>query len=164
MSIEQTLNQLATICLAQHKKIATAESCTGGMVAQLITDCAGSSQWFDRGFVTYSNLSKEQMLKVDKALIEQWGAVSEQVAEAMAQGVLYHSSADYSLAITGIAGPGGGTDSKPVGTVCFAWAYYDSANKNIKCLSETQFFTGNRQFVRIQSAYYSLKILSKIIT
>ncbi len=162
--IEQTLNKLAEHCIANNKQIATAESCTGGMVAQLITDCAGSSQWFERGFVTYSNLSKEQMLKVDKALIDNYGAVSEQVAEAMAQGALYHSAAHYALSITGIAGPGGGSDAKPIGTVCFAWAYYDTLNKKIKCLSERQYFIGDRQAVRIQSAHFALKKLSKIIS
>ncbi len=162
--LTQILNRLAEHCLTHHKQIATAESCTGGMLAQLITDCAGSSQWFERGFVTYSNLSKEQMLKVDKALIDEHGAVSEQVAKAMAQGVLNHSAAHYSLSITGIAGPGGGSDSKPVGTVCFAWAYYDVLNKKMKCLSERQYFIGDRQSVRIQSAHFSLKKLSQIIS
>jgi len=89
--------------------------------------------------------------------------VSEQVAEAMAQGVLSYSAADYALAITGIAGPGGGSGAKPVGTVCFAWAYYDTLRKKISCFSETQYFSGDREAVRMQSAHFSLRRLSEII-
>lgn len=166
--IETSLNNLADFCIKNSRMIATAESCTGGMVAKLITDRAGSSQWFERGFVTYSNLSKEQMLGVDEQLIYDCGAVSEAVAEAMAKGVLEHSQAHYALAITGIAGPGGGTKSKPVGTVCFAWAYYDliskdRATKEIKCITNTQHFSGDRLAVRTQSAHYSLHKLDEII-
>ena len=166
--IETTLNNLADFCIKNAQQIATAESCTGGLVAKLITDRAGSSQWFERGFVTYSNLSKEQMLGLDEQLINDYGAVSEPVAEAMARGVLEYSQAHYALSITGIAGPGGGTKAKPVGTVCFAWAYYDLnaadlAAKEIKCISNTQYFSGDRQAVRTQSAHFSLYRLYEII-
>jgi nicotinamide-nucleotide amidase len=166
--IETSLNNLADFCIKNSQMIATAESCTGGMVAKLITDRAGSSQWFERGFVTYSNLSKEQMLGVDEQLISDCGAVSESVAEAMAKGVLEHSQAHYALSITGIAGPGGATKTKPVGTVCFAWAYYDLVaadlvDKKIKCITTTQFFSGDRKAVRKQSAHFSLHKLYEII-
>ena len=102
--------------------LATAESCTGGMVATAITDISGSSNWFERGFVTYSNLAKTEMIGVPAALIDQHGAVSEPVAKAMAEGALRNSRAQVSVAITGVAGPAGGSDSKPVGTVSFAWS------------------------------------------
>ncbi|MCU7939265.1 MAG: CinA family protein [gamma proteobacterium symbiont of Bathyaustriella thionipta] len=166
--IETTLNDLADFCIKSKQLIATAESCTGGLVAKLITDCAGSSQWFERGFVTYSNLSKEQMLGLDEQLINDNGAVSEAVAEAMARGVLEHSQAHYALSVTGIAGPAGGTETKPVGTVCFAWAYYDLVAENlamekINCITMTQYFSGDRQAVRTQSAHFSLHKLDEII-
>lgn len=102
--------------------LATAESCTGGWVAQTLTSIAGSSEWFERGFVTYSNAAKQEMLGVPADVLNEYGAVSEQTARAMAQGALQHSRADASLAVTGIAGPDGGTPNKPVGTVYFAWA------------------------------------------
>ena len=102
--------------------LATAESCTGGMMAATCTDLSGSSQWFERGFVTYSNAAKTEMLGVDPALIAQYGAVSEQVAGAMAAGALTHSLAQVAVAVTGIAGPSGATPDKVVGTVCFGFA------------------------------------------
>lgn len=163
--LDNILDKLADLCVNNHQQIATAESCTGGLVAKLITDRAGSSLWFERGFVTYSNLSKEQMLGLDQQLINEHGAVSEAVAQAMAIGVLQHSQAHYALSITGIAGPGGGTETKPVGTVCFAWAYYNAAaaGKAIQCKTETQLFSGDRQAVRTQSAHFSLQKLYQII-
>jgi nicotinamide-nucleotide amidase len=103
-------------------RLATAESCTGGLIAGAITAVAGSSDWFDRGFVTYSNAAKIDELGVPEALIERFGAVSSEVALAMAQGALRASRADWGVAVTGIAGPAGGTPAKPVGTVCFGWA------------------------------------------
>ncbi|MGQ3888877.1 CinA family protein [Legionella sp. CNM-1927-20] len=105
--------------------IATAESCTGGLIASFLTELPGSSSWFDRGFVTYSNLSKHEMLGVDLALINKHGAVSGEVAQAMVQGALARSTAHVALAVTGIAGPSGGSLEKPVGTVCFAYALRD---------------------------------------
>ena len=154
--IEDTLKLLSKLCLVNKAKIATAESCTGGLVAMLITDQAGSSQWFDRGFVTYTNLAKQQMLGVAESLLVTHGAVSEPVAQAMAEGALKHSQAHYALAITGIAGPGGGSETKPVGMVCFAWAYYREQGNLIEVHSSSQYFSGDRQSVREQSALFSL--------
>ena len=157
------IEKLAEICIAQKLQIATAESCTGGLVAKLITDRAGSSQWFERGFITYSNLAKEQMIGVDADLIKQQGAVSEPVASAMAEGALNHSMAHYSIAITGIAGPQGGSEEKPVGTVCFSWAYKDKKTNQYKSFTMTKLFVGDREQVRQQSADFSLHELYQII-
>lgn len=132
-------------------RLATAESCTGGMVAQAITSVAGSSAWFDRGFVTYSNASKQELLGVRTATLEQRGAVDEETAREMAFGALKASHAGIALAITGVAGPGGGTPQKPVGTVCIAWADRDGTVR-----SEMRHFEGDRGQVRIQSARRAL--------
>jgi nicotinamide-nucleotide amidase len=126
--------------------LALAESCTGGMAAQYVTAVAGSSAWFDAGFVTYSNDAKIAMLGVDAETIAQHGAVSEQTALAMAAGALEHSRSDIAAAITGIAGPDGGTAEKPVGTVCFAWA-----TANGRTISSTLHFAGDRQRIRTAS-------------
>jgi nicotinamide-nucleotide amidase len=115
--------ELGAALQARQWRCAAAESCTGGLVAGAITAIAGSSAWFERGFVTYTNEAKTEMLGVAPALIDDHGAVSLPVARAMAEGALAHSPADLAVAITGVAGPGGGTAAKPVGTVCFAWAY-----------------------------------------
>ena len=130
--------------------LATAESCTGGMVAAACTDLAGSSAWLERGFVTYSNAAKTQMLGVDAQLIATHGAVSEPVARAMARGALQHSAAQLALAITGVAGPGGGSDAKPVGTVWFAFAGPWGVH------SEVQHFGGDRAAVRQAAALHAL--------
>lgn len=114
--------RLAELALARQVMLATAESCTGGLVAGAITDIAGSSGWFERGFVTYSNRAKIEQLGVDPDLIARHGAVSEQTVKAMAEGALAASGAQWAVAVTGIAGPGGGSPDKPVGTVWFAWA------------------------------------------
>lgn len=116
-SIEELVQQLAAKLIEKGWMLATAESCTGGMIAAACTDLAGSSQWFDRGFVTYSNEAKTEMLGVHAELIEKHGAVSEEVVRAMAEGAIRHSRAQVSIAVTGIAGPGGGSAEKPVGTV-----------------------------------------------
>jgi nicotinamide-nucleotide amidase len=131
--------------------VATAESCTGGLVAGALTDIAGSSAWFERGFVTYSNHAKIELLGVASDLIETYGAVSEDVARAMAEGALLESRAQVAVAITGIAGPGGGTRDKPVGTVCFAWAFMEQP-----VVSETMHFAGDRAGVREQSVRHAL--------
>lgn len=144
--------QLGEVLMAGGQTLATAESCTGGWVAQVITSVAGSSQWFDRGFVTYANAAKEEMLGVPALTLQRHGAVSEAVARAMAQGVLAHSDADWALAITGIAGPGGGSPEKPVGTVCFAWAGREQG-----CLAQTRHFSGERQAVRAQAVEHALQ-------
>jgi nicotinamide-nucleotide amidase len=143
--------QLGSLLKPKAKKIATAESCTGGWIAQVITEIPGSSAWFDRGFVTYSNAAKVQMLAVSPETLEQYGAVSVQTATAMALGALAHSDADCAIAVTGIAGPGGGTAEKPVGTVFIAWAYKNQALKVVQ-----KQFVGNRHEIRKQTVRIAL--------
>ena len=150
-TLDTLAGELGRRLLTQGQKLATAESCTGGWVAQCLTSMAGSSAWFDRGFVTYSNESKQEMLGVSPDTLNTHGAVSEATAVAMAQGALRHSHADWALAITGIAGPAGGSDEKPVGTVCFAWA---STDDHLSC--ETHRFEGSREDVRAQSVVHAL--------
>jgi nicotinamide-nucleotide amidase len=135
---------------SQGHKLATAESCTGGLIAAACTDLAGSSDWFERGFVTYSNEAKTAMLGVDAALIANHGAVSEAVARAMAQGALQQSLAQLSVAVTGVAGPGGGSADKPVGTVWFAWGLPSGIT------SEVQHFAGDRAAVRSATVAHAL--------
>jgi len=149
--IGSAVRSLAETLLGRQWMLATAESCTGGMVAAACTDLAGSSAWFERGFVTYSNAAKTQMLGVDAQLIATHGAVSEPVARAMAQGALQHSGAQLALAITGVAGPGGGTDAKPVGMVWFAFAGPWGVH------SAVQHFTGDRAAVRQAAALHALQ-------
>jgi nicotinamide-nucleotide amidase len=132
--------------------IATAESCTGGWVAQVITHTAGSSAWFDRGFVTYSNEAKVDMLGVGQEILEKFGAVSQETAAAMAAGALKNSNALISLAITGIAGPAGGSPGKPVGTVCFAWCRVDETAE-----AESLIFVGDREAIRRQAVIHALR-------
>ncbi len=139
--------------------LAVAESCTGGGIAQAITEIAGSSQWFDRGFVTYSNLAKEQMLGVHTETLEQFGAVSAETAVEMAEGVLQNSDADYAISVTGVAGPGGGSAEKPVGTVFIAWC-----GKNATATTKKYLFDGNRQQVRQQAMESALYALIKLLT
>ncbi len=136
----------------QGLMLTTAESCTGGWVAQVITSVAGSSEWFERGFVAYTNLAKREMLGVSTTTLSRYGAVSEQTARAMAEGALTHSHAQVALAITGIAGPSGGTPEKPVGTVCFAWAA-----KKREPVTARHLFTGDRESVRRQSVTKALQ-------
>ena len=133
--------------------LASAESCTGGLIAAACTDRAGSSQWFERGFVTYSNDAKADMLGVPSALIAQHGAVSEPVARAMAEGALAHSRAQVSLAVTGVAGPSGGSADKPVGTVWFGWCVAGQTH------SELQQFAGDRAAVRAATVHHALQRL-----
>jgi len=127
----------------RHWTVATAESCTGGLIAGAITDVAGSSAWFDRGFVTYSNAAKVEMLGVRSETLAALGAVSEATAREMAAGALARSGADIAVAVTGVAGPAGGTPEKPVGLVCFAWAIRD-----LPAESRTERFAGDRAAVR----------------
>ena len=131
--------------------LVTAESCTGGWVAQTVTAISGRSTWFDRGFVSYSNAAKIDMLGVSEATLARHGAVSEATARAMAQGALKNSRGDWAVAITGIAGPTGGSDEKPVGTVCFAWAQRDGGCEALTCQ-----FSGNRAEVREQAVRLAL--------
>ncbi len=135
---------------AKRCKLVTAESCTGGWAAQVATSIAGSSDWFERGFVTYSNDAKQELLGVAAATLKEHGAVSEETAREMALGALARSKGSVSLAITGIAGPTGGSAAKPVGTVCFAWAAQGVAR------SETRHFKGDRESVRRQSVVRAL--------
>jgi nicotinamide-nucleotide amidase len=137
---------------ARRRRVATAESCTGGLVSGAITAIAGSSAWFDRGFVTYTNEAKGELLGVPPALIAREGAVSEAVARAMADGALARSRADLVVAVTGIAGPGGGSAAKPVGTVCFAWARRGGAVDAV-----TRRLDGDRAAVRSQSVVVALE-------
>ena len=146
LNLEQSSQSLcrlvADLMLKKQSFLTTAESCTGGLIAAACTDLAGSSQWFDRGFVTYSNAAKTDMLGVDAALIAQFGAVSEQVAAAMAQGAVKRSAALVSVAVTGVAGPAGGSSEKPVGTVWIGW------HVNGQTSTELYHFDGDRAMVR----------------
>ena len=143
--------QLGRLLKLKEKKIATAESCTGGWIAQIITEVSGSSGWFDRGFVTYSNAAKMQMLGVKPDTLDKYGAVSAQTATEMVNGALAYSDADCAIAVTGIAGPDGGTAQKPVGTVFIAWAY---KNQEVKVVEKK--LTGNRHQIRWQTVKIAL--------
>jgi nicotinamide-nucleotide amidase len=143
---------LGQVLQAQHKLIAVAESCTGGLIAQTLTEIAGSSAWFERGFVSYSNLAKIQMLGVAPQTLARYGAVSAETALEMVAGTLRHSEADYAIAVTGIAGPGGGSVEKPVGTVFIAWACKGQGGR-----CEQAHFEGDRHAVREQTALRALR-------
>lgn len=143
---------------AAQLMLATAESCTGGWVAKVVTDIPGSSSWFDRGFVTYSNGAKQDMLGVSAEMLDAHGAVSEEVALQMACGALEHSLAGAAVAVTGIAGPGGGTEDKPVGTVCFAWVLEGREPRTQRVQ-----FAGNREEVRHQSVRLGLERLLELL-
>ncbi len=143
--------QVGELLKSHGLMLVTAESCTGGGVAQAITDIAGSSVWFERGFVTYSNLSKQEMLGVPAATLVQHGAVSEATVRAMATGALAYSRGDIAVAVSGIAGPGGGSADKPVGTVWFAWAVRQGEVRVAHHL-----LTGDRTAVRFQSVRHAL--------
>ncbi len=142
--------QLARLLLQRDWMMASAESCTGGLIAAACTDLAGSSVWFERGFVTYSNAAKTDMLGVDAQLITQHGAVSEPVARAMALGALRHSQAQVAVAVTGIAGPSGGSADRPVGTVWFGWAVDGHVH------TQLQVFEGDRAAVRAAAVRHGL--------
>ena len=150
-ALAQAVDRLAARLIAQGRTMAAAESCTGGWIAKCCTDLPGSSAWFERGFVTYSNAAKRDLLGVDPALIEASGAVSEAVARVMAEGALLHGEASAALAVTGIAGPDGGTPDKPVGTVWFGWAVAGETQ------AEHRLFEGGREAVRRQSVHYALE-------
>jgi nicotinamide-nucleotide amidase len=151
------VSQLAE--LLQHKgwMLATAESCTGGLIAGACTDLSGSSNWFERGFVTYSNAAKSEMLGVDAALIAAEGAVSEPVARAMAEGAVARSSAQVAVAVTGVAGPTGGSAEKPVGTVWFGWSVAGRVH------TERRRFDGDRATVRAATVHHALATLSTLL-
>lgn len=145
-------------CRQKGLWLTTAESCTGGLIAALLTETAGASSMFERGFVTYSNEAKADMLGVDKALLEKYGAVSSQVAVAMAEGALKNSKSDVSVSITGIAGPDGGSTAKPVGLVFIAVA------TNEKIIFTENLFTGTRSDIRMQSVAKAVEMLDKEIS
>jgi nicotinamide-nucleotide amidase len=134
-----------------NEMLATAESCTGGWAAQVVTSVAGSSAWFERGFVTYSNAAKQELLGVRAETLRAHGAVSEETAREMARGALERSQGTIAVSITGVAGPGGGTAEKPVGMVCFAWA------RDGEVRAETCRFAGDRESVRRQSVIVALE-------
>ena len=155
--LEACLTHISSTLLARGWMLATAESCTGGMIAAACTDLAGSSQWFERGFVSYSNAAKTELLGVPAALIAEHGAVSEPVARAMAEGAVQRSAAQVAVAVTGVAGPTGGTPDKPVGTVWFGWRV-DGATH-----SELQRFAGDRAAVRAQTVRHALARLNALL-
>jgi len=160
--IERLAVRLGAALRKQHLTVATAESCTAGGVGYAITLVPGSSAWYDRGFITYSNEAKMQMLGVSSAYLRDFGAVSEPVARAMALGALSHG-AHVSLAVTGIAGPDGGTATKPVGTVCFAWAIRRDAANAPWVKTHTQQIAGDRAAVRTQCIIIALDTLAGLL-
>ena len=176
---QQLAQQLGESLQARQLKLTLAESCTGGMVAQYVTAIAGSSAWFDCGFITYSNQSKQAMLGVSDLTLASYGAVSEQIAIEMAQGALQNSNAHIAGSITGIAGPDGGSLTKPVGTVCFGWARLDLPMLGLPTLdiltlnmsaqkmtmhASTKIFVGNRQQVRQQASIALITMLIEQLT
>ena len=168
MSTHTLTEQLAEALLQHGWMLASAESCTGGMIASRCTDLSGSSQWFERGFVTYSNEAKHEMLGVNTALIAEYGAVSEAVAQAMALGAMRHSRAQVTVAVTGVAGPTGGSADKPVGTVWFAWATPSDAGPTLGAetawgQTEVMHFSGDRAAVREATVQHALKTLLDLL-
>lgn len=155
--IAELTARLAELMQGRGLMLATAESCTGGMIAAACTDLAGSSAWFERGFVSYSNAAKTQLLGVPADCIASHGAVSEPVARAMAQGALTHSAAQVAVAVTGVAGPGGGSPDKPVGTVWIAWAMADQVR------AERMQFSGDRAAVRQATVEHALQGLVTLL-
>lgn len=150
MNASDLTKTLAQILLSKNWTVSLAESCTGGLVCAALTELAGSSEWFERGYITYSNEAKTQCLGVPSALIESHGAVSEDVAKAMAEGARSHSGSNVAISITGIAGPSGGSIEKPVGTVCFGWAIENHT------VVKTMHFAGDRQKIRQQATEFVL--------
>ena len=163
------VQELAHILLQKNWRIATAESCTGGLVAATFTELAGSSDWFERGYITYSNQAKVHDIHVPENLIMSYGAVSTEVAQAMALGTLKAANADVSLSITGIAGPTGGSTEKPVGYVCFAWAI--KYPNEVKCITQSMHFLekhvevteSTRQQVRLMACAHAINHLVEIL-
>jgi nicotinamide-nucleotide amidase len=156
--LQQLARELGDKLCARGWKLATAESCTGGWVGQLVTAMPGSSHWYERGFITYANAAKIESLGVPAETIATHGAVSEETAMAMAAGALRHSHAEATLAITGIAGPGGGTPKKPVGLVCYGWALADGT-----LMSSTCRLDGDREEIRSRAVAASLRGLIELL-
>ena len=160
-----TLNiskEVAKLLIARGWTLALAESCTGGLVCAALTDLAGSSDWFERGYITYSNQAKTECLGVPAETIESFGAVSEQVAKAMSEGAQKNAGVNVAVSITGIAGPAGGSIEKPVGTVCFGWTI-QKENLAAITICKTMQFSGDRQAVREQARDYALSELIKLL-
>jgi nicotinamide-nucleotide amidase len=157
-ALEELAGRVGGLLLNRNHTLATAESCTGGWVAKCITDVAGSSAWFDRGFVTYSNRAKQDMLDVAAATLDVHGAVSEATVSEMARGALAHSVADVAVAVSGIAGPGGGVPDKPVGTVWFAWLVAGAVPR-----VDMRRFDGDRESVRRQAVARALEGLVDVL-
>jgi nicotinamide-nucleotide amidase len=155
--MDELARRLGERLKAASAVLATAESCTGGWAAQVVTSVAGSSVWFDRGFVTYSDAAKQELLGVRAETLRSCGAVSEETAREMARGALERSQATVAVSITGIAGPGGGTPEKPVGTVCFAWAQRRGTK------SDTGRLSGDRESIRRQSVVIALEGVLKAL-
>jgi nicotinamide-nucleotide amidase len=158
LSVPALVGLLADLLQKKQWLMVTAESCTGGMIAAACTDLAGSSVWFERGMVTYSNAAKAELLGVDAALIAEHGAVSEEVARAMAQGAIAHSRAQVAVAVTGVAGPSGGSEEKPVGTVWFGFM------AGGQLTSEMKRFGGDRAAVRADTLSHALQRLTQLLS
>jgi len=151
------LKKLSVLLLAKHIKLVTVESCTGGWIGKFITDAAGSSKWYEAGFITYSNQAKQRLVDVSEQLLEEYGAVSIQVAEAMAQGALSYFPSAISVSVTGVAGPGGGSEEKPVGMVCIACCYQGiSTSKRFD-------FSGDRDQVRRQTVERAIQLVLEVL-
>ncbi|HMM53878.1 MAG TPA: nicotinamide-nucleotide amidase [Candidatus Desulfobacillus sp.] len=157
--LETLARAVGQALLARKLMLTCAESCTGGWVSQVVTAIDGSSQWFERGLVTYSNAAKQELLGVRAATLRREGAVSEAVVLEMATGALRRSHAQAALAVSGVAGPSGGSPDKPVGTVCFAWVLQDGTS-----MAETMHFSGDREAVRRQSVVHALHGLLKALS
>ena len=157
-STQRTLSIIAESLIKRQQMLAVAESCTGGWLAKVCTDLPGSSRWFDRGLVTYSNTAKSELLGVPAETIREYGAVSEQTVSAMVQGLLKGNQLDWGIAISGVAGPDGGTEQNPVGTVWFAWL-----EKGRAPVTSRQEFAGDRNNVREQSVEFALIELNKLL-
>jgi len=163
--LAELAEQVAGMLKTTDVHLVTAESCTGGWLAKLMTDVVGSSHWFERGFVTYSNESKQEMLGVSPSIIEEQGAVSEATVRAMAQGALEKSHAQLSVAISGIAGPGGATPDKPVGTVWFSWGFRKTSStpEAVYINSHHCLFDGDREAVRRQAVAHAMQVMQELI-
>ena len=157
MNAADLTKTLAQILLSRNWTVALAESCTGGLVCATLTELAGSSEWFERGYITYSNEAKTECLDVATQFIESHGAVSEEVAQAMAEGARINSGSNVAISITGIAGPTGGSAEKPVGTVCFGWATENQT------LTKTMHFDGDRQTIRQKATEFTLAELIALL-
>lgn len=160
--VQLAAQKLGELLVQQHQLLGTAESCTGGLLSAAITDISGSSQWFERGYITYSNAAKQQDLGVHTDSLQHFGAVSEETAMEMAAGVLSQSQATFAISTTGIAGPTGATPGKPVGMVCFGFARRKS--DGIMAYALTEIFDGNRQTIREQAVLFALEHAVELIT